>query len=263
MQNPVYGYGLPPDISTHGPAIDQLIGTVHIFMLVLFIGWGLFLAYCLIRFRQRPGHKASYQLTNSKIPKYTEVAIIAFEVFLLIGLSFPIWSSFKTGFPAEKDSLVVRVVGQQFVWNIHYAGEDGKFGKSDVKLINDSNPLGIDASDSASADDVVAVNQFHLPVGKPVIAHISSKDVIHNFGVPVLRVKQDATPGMSVPVWFQATDTGTFEIVCSQLCGIGHYNMKGMLIVDTPQEFEAWFQKQTRQFKPKTAEAPAKPGQPG
>lgn len=255
MENPVYGYGLPPNISAHGAGIDHLIGILHIFMLVLFVGWGIFFLYCLIRFRGRPGHKASYQSSTSKLPKYAELAVVGFEVFLLTGLSFPIWSSYKKDFPPADKSLAVRVVAQQFVWNIHYPGEDGKFGRTDVKLVSDSNPLGIDASDPASADDVVTVNQFHLPVHKPIIAHISSKDVIHSFGVPVLRVKQDATPGMEVPIWFEAKDTGTFEIVCSQLCGIGHYNMKGMIIVDKPEDFEKWFQEQPRQFKPKVADA--------
>ncbi len=256
MESPHYGYGLPPDISTHGASVDLLIHVVHVFMICLFVGWGIFFVYTLIRFRKRPGHQASYLSSTSKFPKYIEVFVVLFEVFLLVGLSFPVWSKYKIGFPAEQDSFVVRVVAQQFVWNIHYPGDDKKFGRIDNKLMSDSNPLGIDASDSASWDDVVAINQFHLPVHKPVIAHLSSKDVIHSFGVPVLRVKQDNMPGMVIPIWFEATQTGSFEIACSQLCGVGHGLMKGMLLVDKPEDFEKWWQEQPKQFKPKTPAAP-------
>jgi cytochrome c oxidase subunit 2 len=253
METLHYGIGFPPDLSTHGPAIDRLIYVVHAFMLVLFLGWGLFLLYTLVRYRKREGHKASYVSNESKLPKFVEIAVVLFEVFLLVGLSFPVWSKYKRAFPPEKDATVVRVVAQQFAWNIQYPGEDGKFGRSDPKLVTDSNPLGIDGKDPASWDDVVTVNQFHFPVNKPVIAHITSKDVIHSFGVPVLRVKQDAIPGMTVPIWFQAIKTGSFEIVCSQLCGIGHSLMKGQITVESPEEFQKWLSDQGKQFKPKAA----------
>ncbi len=253
MENPVYGYGLPPDISTHGYAIDRLINIIHIFMVVLFVAWGIFFLYCLIKYRKRAGHKASYESNTSKLPKFAEIAVVLFEVFLLVGLSFPVWSNYKREFPPEKDSLVVRVVAQQFVWNIHYPGDDGKFGKVDPKLMSDSNPLGVDAKDPASADDVVTVNQFHFPVNKPVIVRLTSKDVIHSFGVPVLRVKQDANPGMEIPVHFKAKDTGTFDIICSQLCGVGHSLMKGSIIVEQAEDFSKWLGEQDKQFKPKPA----------
>ncbi len=246
-----YGYGLPPDLSAHGAAIDQLIIIVHIFMVVLFVGWGLFLLYCLIKYRKREGQKASYESNKSKLPKYAEIAVVGFEVFLLVGLSFPVWSNYKRDFPPQQEALVVRVVGQQFVWNIHYPGEDGKFGRTEAKLASGTNPLGIDAKDPASWDDVVAVNQFHLPVNKPIISHIASLDVIHSFGVPVLRLKQDAVPGMEVPIWFKAVQTGSFDIVCSQLCGVGHSLMKGVITVDSPEAYQKWFAEQDRQFKPK------------
>lgn len=253
METPHYGYLLPPDWSAHGAAIDHLIQVVHLFMFVLFIGWGAFLLYCLIKYRRRPGHKASYESNTSKLPKYTEIAVVLFEVFLLVGLSLPVWSRYKNDFPDPKKSLEIRVIAQQFVWNIHYPGEDGKFGRSDSKLVTDNNPLGIDASDPASADDIVTVNQLHLPVDKPVIAHISSKDVIHSFGVPILRVKQDAIPGMSVPIWFVSKQAGTFEIVCSQLCGVGHSLMKGVVTSQKPEDFEQWMKAQTRPFAPQKA----------
>ena len=248
-----YGYGLPPDYSTHGAAIDQLIYVMHGFMIFLFVAWGIFLLYCLIRYRRREGHVASYESNKSKLPKYAEVAVVLVEVFMLVGLSFPVWSKYKTGFPAEKEALLTRVVGQQFVWNIQYAGDDGKLGRSDPKLMSDSNPLGIDAKDPAAWDDVVAANQFHVPLNHPIISHISSKDVIHSFGVPVLRLKQDAIPGMEVPIWFTATKTGSFDIICSQLCGVGHSLMKGTVTVDSAEDFKKWMSEQPKDFKPKAA----------
>ena len=254
-----YGYWLPPDFSTHGAGIDLLIRVLHVFMVVLFVAWGIFLAYCLIKYRRRPGHTASYQSNTSKLPKYAEIGVVLFEVFLLVGLSFPIWSKYKRDFPPVKNALEVRVIGQQFAWNFHFPGEDGTFGRADPQLVSDSNPLGIDAKDPASHDDFVTVNQFHFPVNKPVIAHIGSKDVIHSFGVPVMRLKQDATPGLVVPIHFQATKTGEFEIICSQLCGVSHTNMKGFMTSAKPEDFEKWAAEQPRPFKPAapTADAPA------
>jgi cytochrome c oxidase subunit 2 len=249
METLHYGYGLPPDLSTHGPSIDSLIYIVHIFMVVLFVGWGIFLLITLIRFRQRDGHRASYQSVTSKFPKMLEVGIVLFEAFLLVGLSFPVWNYYKRKPPPEDQALTVRVIAQQFVWNFHYAGEDGKFGRTDIKFVNDSNPLGIDPEDAASADDFFTVNQFHFPVNKPIIAQISSKDVIHSFGVPVLRLKQDAIPGHVIPIWFTANRTGEFEIVCSQLCGLSHYIMKGNIKVQNNEDFESWWREQPRPFK--------------
>lgn len=255
MEQIHYGYGLPPDLSTHGYAIDQLINVLHIFMIVLFVGWGIFLLITLIRFRQREGHKASYESSSSKLPKYIEIGVVLFEVFLLVGLSFPVWKAYKLEPPSKEEALTVKVIGQQFVWNMHYAGDDGKFGSSELKYVSDFNPLGINPDDPASADDFFTVNQFHLPVNRPIIAEITSKDVIHSFGVPVLRVKQDAIPGMMVPVWFTVKQTGVFDIHCSQLCGLSHFNMKGIMTVQNPEDFDKWWKKQPRPFKKADKEA--------
>jgi len=256
MENPHYGWGFPPDVSTYGAVIDHLIIVIHWFMLVLFVGWGIFFVYCLIRFRQRPGHKASYESAHTKFPKFLEVGIALFEAFLLIAVSYPVWSKLRYQLPEEKDSLVIRIVAQQFVWNIHYPGKDNVFGKTDPKLISDSNPLGLDMTDPASADDIVSVSQLHIPVNKPVIAKLSSKDVIHGFSIPVLRVKHDVIPGMVFPIWFQAKETGQFEIACAQLCGVGHTLMRGFVSIDTPEQYDAWMAEQVAQLIPPPAATP-------
>jgi cytochrome c oxidase subunit 2 len=240
-----YGWWLPPDLSVHGPRIDSIITWMHWFMLVLFIGWGSFLIYTLFRFRARPGHAADYYGVRTHSSTYIEAAVAVIEVIFLVGLSIPVWADVKANPPQPSDAdVVVRVVGEQFAWNVHYPGPDGKFGKTDVTIVDGSNPLGLVKDDPAAKDDIATINQFHFPVGKKILVHLTSKDVIHSFALPVMRVKQDAIPGQTVPLWFEATDTGQFEIACAQLCGLGHYRMKGFFSIDTPEQYAAWLEEQ-------------------
>ena len=241
-----YGWGLPFDASTHGAAIDRLIYIIHGFMAILFVGWFVFLIFCLIRFRQRPGHQAVHHARHFKMPTYLETGIALFEGFLLFGIAIPMFHQFRSELPPADKSLVVRVVAEQFAWNIHYPGPDGVFGKTDPKLVSASNPVGLDRNDPAAKDDITTINQLHIPVGKPVIAHLFSKDVIHCFSLPVMRIKQDAIPGMETPVWFEATKAGKFEIACAQLCGLGHYRMRGFFIIESPEEFQSWITEQAK-----------------
>ena len=240
-----YGWWLPIDISTHGVAIDRLIIVLHIFMVILFVGWFTFLIYTLVRFRARPGHKANYKLDHFKAPTYLEIGVAVFEFLLLFGLAIPFWNGWRNNAPDKAQALEVRVVAEQFAWNIHYPGKDGLFGKTDPKLMKASNPVGLDPNDMAGKDDIVTINQMHVPVDTPIIAHLSSKDVIHSFGIPVMRVKQDVIPGQRIPVWFEAKKSGNFEIVCGQLCGLGHYRMRGYFIVDPKDKYQEWFEAQT------------------
>ena len=149
--------------------------------------------------------------------------------------------------------MVIHVTAEQFAWNVRYAGADGKFGKTDIKMIDtQSNPLGIDRSDPNAKDDVTTLNQLYLPANKPIIIKLRSKDVIHSFGVPEFRVKQDAIPGLTIPIWFVADVTTEqmrakknnpefqYEIACAQLCGLGHYRMRGFVTVLSAEEFQKW-----------------------
>ncbi len=199
--------GLPPDGSAHGPAIDHLIGLVHWLMLVLFVGWGTFYIFTLIRFRRARQPKASYTGVKGHYSSYLEAGVLIAEVILLAGFSIPLWSKRVDAFPAEKDATVVRIVAEQFAWNVHYPGPDGKFGRTSPDLIDSDNPLGLDRSDPAAKDDITTINQLNLPEGKPVLIYLSSKDVIHSLNLPVFRVKQDAIPGQVIPVWFTPTKT--------------------------------------------------------
>ena len=244
MQEKIYGYWLPINVSTHGDAVDQLINVLHVFMLLLFVGWGIFFVYCLIRFRQGANPTARYEPIKGKASKYLEVFVVVFEAFLLVGLSMPVWSDFKSGIPAESEALTVHVVAEQFAWNVHYPGADGVFGRKAPEFITPENLLGLDPDDPNGKDDFNSINNLHVPVGKPVLVKLTSKDVIHSFKVPVLRLTQDAIPGQEIPFWFNTSGTGSFDIACAQLCGLGHYRMRGTIHIQTPDAFEAWLAEQ-------------------
>jgi len=251
--------GLPAAASTHAGDIDHMLVLVHWLMLVLFVGWGVFFLYALVRFRSGANPKASYTGAKGKISKGTEVAVAIVEVILLVGYAIPAWATRVKQLPAESEALVVRVVGEQFAWNVHYHGPDGKFGRTDVKLVSADNPLGLDRSDPNAKDDVTTINQLNLPVDRPILVHLLTKDVIHSFGLYEMRVKQDAIPGMDVPVWFVPTVTTDemrqrlgkpdfdYEIACSQLCGLGHFRMRGFVTVQTQADFTKWFDEQLKE----------------
>ena len=243
--------GLPALASAHGGQIDSLIGWIHVFMLLLFVGWAAFLVYCLVRFRASRNPVADYTGVTSHASTYSEIGVAVVEAVLLIGFAIPLWAARVDERPPETDSVVVQVTGEQFAWNAHYPGPDGVFGPTDINEIDlQTNPLGLDRSDPAAMDDVTTLNQLYLPVDTPIILMLKTKDVIHSFGVPELRVKQDAIPGLTVPMWFVPTVTTAemrtqkgnpdfqYEIACAQLCGLGHYRMRGFVIVETAAEFE-------------------------
>ncbi len=256
--------GLPPNASEHGFQIDHIIEFSHWFMGALFVGWSAFLIYVLIRFHKSRHPVADHEGVKSGISTHLEFAVVLIDAVLLIGFAIPLWGRFVNDFPDTKDAILVHAVGQQFNWNFHLPGPDGQFGKRDINLVSNSNPLGLDANDPAAKDDLVAIGELHVPVDRPVIVETSSKDVIHNFAVPHMRVAQDAIPGQIIPLWFRPIKTGTYEIVCGQLCGLGHYGMKGSLVVDNPEEYQAWLKERAElagtQSAPAALDRP--PGEP-
>jgi cytochrome c oxidase subunit 2 len=253
-------YYMPPDYSLHGPELDTLNAYVHWLMLILFIGWGLLFAFMLLRFRASRQPKAVYHGTKSHASKWAEIAVFAVECVLLFGISIPAWSRWTTRPSRDANAMEIRMVAEQFAWNVHYPGADGVFGKADVKYVSSSNPLGLDVNDPAAKDDIVTLNDMHLEVNRPVIVRISSKDVIHSFSLPYMRVKQDATPGMEVPVHFTPVQVSPgsdkwgaeckqpscvkWEIACAQLCGLGHYRMRGQYQVHSKDDFAKWMASQ-------------------
>ena len=232
--------GLPAQASAHAAEIDQMTALLHWLMAILFVGWGIFFVYTLIRFRQSKNPKADYVGVTSHTSSYLEIAVVVVEAVLLIGFAIPVWAVRVSEVPAEEDATVVRVIARQFEWHIVYPGADGRFGRRSNDLITPTNNIGLDRSDPDGADDIYTINQLNLPVDKPVIVYLSTLDVIHSFGLSSMRVKQDAIPGMEIPVWWVPTVTGEYEINCSQLCGLGHYRMRGFMNIQTEAEFQSW-----------------------
>ena len=151
-----------------------------------------------------------------------------------------------TKLPDYKDALTIQVVGQQFNWNFRYAGKDGVFGKQDMTQVAETNLFGVRADDANGKDDVPLLNEIHVPMGKPIICHVSSKDVIHSFKIIALRVTQDAIPGMRIPCWFKATKEGRYQINCAQLCGNLHSAMSGaFLVVESQAAYDKWLASKT------------------
>lgn len=201
---------MPPDLSTHGGGIDNLMLWLHVLMGILFVGWGAFFVYTLIRFRRKRSPRADYEGVKSHTSSYVEISVVIAECVLLFGLAIPLWGNWvDLGRPdPEEAKLQVRVIAQQFAWNVQYPGPDGQFGRLDPGLINEQlNPVGLDREDPAAQDDVVLVNQLLVPVDTPVVVNVTSMDVIHSFFLPVMRVKQDAIPGISIPIGFRAQMT--------------------------------------------------------
>jgi cytochrome c oxidase subunit 2 len=240
--------GMPVQASTHAAELDHMTVLVHWLMLVMFVGWGLFYVFVLFRFRRGANPTASYTGAKGKISKGTEVAVAIIEVLLLVFYAIPAWAKRVSAFPSESEAVVVRVVGEQFAWNVHYPGPDGKFGRTDIALVGADNPLGLDRRDPAAKDDITTINQLNLPVDRPVLVHLSSKDVIHSFGLFEMRVKQDAIPGMTIPVWFIPNRVGEYEIACSQLCGLGHFRMRGFITIQSAADYQKWFADQQKEL---------------
>jgi cytochrome c oxidase subunit 2 len=206
-----------------------------------------------MRFRKSRNPVADYRGVTSHRSSYVEAGVAVVEAVLLIGFAIPLWAARVDTRPAESEALVIQVTGEQFAWNIHYPGADRTFGRTDLRLLDlQSNPLGLDRDDPAAKDDVTMVNQMFLPVNRPIIVRLRSKDVIHSFGVPEFRVKQDSVPGFTIPIWFTPNVTTAemrarkgnpefqYEIACAQLCGLGHARMRGVVTVQTPEEFQKW-----------------------
>src|SRR5688572_11243699 len=234
-------FGLPLLASEHGADVDKLIWYLHILMALLFVGWFAYFLYAIWRFRRSRNPKADYVGVTNHSSSYIEVAVAVAEGILLFALAVPLWSKAASAFPDPKESTVMRIIGRQFNWIARYPGPDGIYGSNRVDLVSGENPMGLDKSDPAAKDDVVTESSdMAVPVNKPVIASIGSLDVIHSFKVTPLRMTQDANPGMSIPVHFKPTVTNTYFIQCSQLCGNGHYSMKGLFRVLSQPDFDAW-----------------------
>jgi cytochrome c oxidase subunit II len=201
----------------------------------------LFMAYCVFRFRHQPRRRAAYEPENKKLEWWlTIVTAVGVGAMLTPGLF--VWAQFVT---VPEGASEAEAIGQQWQWSFRLPGEDGRLGKSDTQYISSDNPLGLNPNDRDARDDVVIEGEdFHLPLGKPVKLLLRSIDVVHSFYVPEFRTKMDLLPGMVTYVWFTPTRTGTFDILCAELCGTGHFGMRGKVVVQEESEYQAWLRKQ-------------------
>jgi cytochrome c oxidase subunit 2 len=208
---------------------------------IVFTAVVLFVAYCLWRFRHQPGSRAAYEPENRRLESWLTV-LTAIGVAAMLAPGLFVWAQFVT---VPQNASEAEVIGQQWQWSYRLPGTDGKLGLSDTKLVTSDNPLGLNRNDANGRDDIiVSGDHLHLPLGKPVKLLLRSVDTLHDFFVPEFRAKMDMIPGAVTYYWFTPTRTGTFEVLCAELCGLGHPYMRGGVVVDNDAEYQAWLGQQ-------------------
>lgn len=207
---------------------------------IVFVAVCLFTAFCVYKFRYSEDRRADYEPENHSLEvKLTVVTAIGVAIMLAPGLMA--WNDFVT---VPEGTPEVEVVGKQWSWIYRFPGKDGKMGKVDAKLISDDNPFGLSPKDPAGQDDVlIDDSELHLPLDKAVKLNLRAMDVLHDFYVPQFRAKMDMVPGTVTYYWFTPTRTGKFDVLCMELCGTGHYDMRGTVVVDKQADFDAWLAK--------------------
>jgi cytochrome c oxidase subunit 2 len=224
-------------IASNWGTIDDTISITFWVTGFVFVAVNLFMAYCVIRYRQRKGNQAVYEPENKKLEAWL-VGLTAVGVAAMLAPGLFVWAKFVE---VPNDAAVLEVLGKQWSFGFRFPGNDGKLGTVDTKYISDKNPFGINPDDPNGQDDVlVPGSELHLPVGKPVQLLLRSIDVLHNFTVPQFRAKMDLVPGMVTYFWVTPTRPGKFDILCNELCGVGHYAMRGKVVVEEEQAFRAW-----------------------
>jgi len=236
---------LLPVASAHGVDIDRLIYTTLVVTGIVFVLVHLLIAAFVWRYADRGTGRAAYWHDDRTL-ELTYTLVPAAVLVTLISMGAVVWGRVHS--PAPADAMAVEVRGEQFGWLFRYPGSDGVFGRIDPARISrpgdPSNPMGLDPADPASADDIVT-RELHVAVDRPVRVRIRSKDVLHSFFIPAFRVKQDAVPGMTIEIWFTPTREGKYEIACAELCGVGHYIMRGQVIVESQQAVQTWLAQQS------------------
>ena len=229
----------PEAISEHAPALDRQFLITILVVGISFTAAQIGLGWMVWKYRDtgNTSDRAVYSHGSNRLEVlWTVITAIIFISLGVMGQS--VWASLRLH-DAPPGSYSVEVVAQQFQWNFHYAGKDGKFGRTDPKFIDDGtlNFIGLDATDTAGADDAVT-SSLAIPVNRPVELRLRSKDVIHNFWVPQLRFKQDLVPGMEIKVHFTANKVGKYELACAELCGQLHFKMKSYMLVLPEEEIQ-------------------------
>jgi cytochrome c oxidase subunit 2 len=242
----VSGWWFPDAISRHAVGFDTQFNRTLLAAAIIFVSAQCALLLIAWRFRARTGETGPKPKPSSS---RIELVWTTATAVLFLGLLFMgghVWAGVQFT-PAPPNSESIEVLAKQFAWNFRYPGPDGHFGRTDIHLIDDAanNPFGLDDRDQAAKDDIVSAT-LRVPVGRPVKLTLISRDVIHSFFVRELRLKQDLVPGMRIPLHFQADKTGTYEVPCSELCGLGHYQMRTTVIVMPDADYESWKKGQTQ-----------------
>lgn len=235
----------PAPINAHAATFDSIFSVNLIVMGAIFFVAQVLLAWLIWKHRDR-GQKAQHSEGSTRL----ELVWTSLTLVLFLGAGFAstgLWYDAHLSALSDAD-FRVEVASKQFAWSFRYPGADGKFGKTDVKLVNDAsgNPFGIVENDPAGKDDIVG-SALRIPAGRPVRLLLQSRDVIHNFFVRELRIKQDLVPGMVIPFRIQADKPGEYEIACSELCGLGHHQMRSVMIVLSQEDFDSWLRQQAAQ----------------
>ena len=228
-------------IASNWHTIDTTIAITFWVTGIVFVALSVFMAWALIRYRHREGGRATYQPENKKL-EWWLLALTAGGVAAMLAPGLAVWAKVVH---VPQDAKVVEVLAQQWHWSFRLPGKDGKLGTVHPRFVSDANPFGMNPADPNGRDDVLLASpEVHVPLGQPVKLLLRSKDVLHNFGVAQLRVKMDLVPGLVTYSWFTPTRTGSFDLLCEELCGVGHFAMRGRIVVDEPAAFQAWLDRQ-------------------
>jgi cytochrome c oxidase subunit II len=243
----VHPIWLPEVVSVHGVDVDREMDLTFVVAGAAFVLAHVFLGLFLWRYGGKSAGPAVYWHESRRM----EITWTVITAVIFVGLGLQgsrIWArTYLTDPPAN--ALAIEVTGEQFAWNIRYPGPDGKFGRTRPDKVDNSegNYIGLDDADPASADDITTQNVIAVPINRPIKVIVRSMDVLHSFFVPVLRVKQDAVPGMGIPVQFTATKVGEYEVACAELCGMQHYKMRARFLVMSEPDFDAWLKARSAQ----------------
>ena len=244
------------EIASNWGFIDTTIIITFWITGVVFIAVVLFMAYCVYRFRYREDRRADYEPENNRLEWWLTV-LTTLGVAALLAPGLVAWSQFIT---VPEGASELEAVGQQWQWSFRLPGKDGVLGTTEIKNMSDENPFGMNPNDPNGQDDVlIEDSEVHIPIDVPLKVLLRSKDVLHDFYVPQFRAKMDIVPGMITYFWFTPIRTGTFDLMCFELCGVGHHEMRGLVVVDTESDYQAWLSEQTT-FAQTMARAGSKDG---
>jgi len=229
------------EIASNWGIIDTTIQITFVVTGIVFVSVLLFTAYCIYRFRYRKDRRSEYKPEDPKL-EWWLTGLTSVGVVIMLAPGLFAWNQFVT---VPEDAAVFEVVAQQWNWKYRYPGKDGILGTSDARNIDDDNPFGLNPDDPNGQDDVlIDDSELHLPIDQPVKVLLRSIDVLHDFYIPEVRAKMDMVPGMVTYFWFTPIRTGTFDVLCFELCGVGHYQMRGTLVIESASDFEAWLGEQ-------------------